>query len=366
MKHRLLFIFSALSSHEISCAFTTGPSGRRIARGSTFVTPSTLLVSINNSNGEASPKKGPPSSSESSRQSVLYYDKTTEDWQDRKRKKEKELNDRKIAVYHNKLQKNANDCSVCTVPDKIDASKIASSKTDKTNGVTPVRVEASTADKLLELKKSVNQLIQEPSVELADTLLILFSSFLMALTTVPTLPPTLMYAIYFCQDATLFLFAFGFLTRWLSSLEPRGSYFKDSLEWIDTVVVMLPFLFLTVPGLSEFFPPWLTSQTTLINLRLLRVLRFQRILQDEFTFSRFVAGLRFGPSEDPTSCVIVELWQLQLARVLLSVFTLLSVSTGLIYAAEHSVNPGIADYFSALYCKWSRLRNDLQISFADH
>jgi hypothetical protein len=45
----------------------------------------------------------------------------------------------------------------------------------------------------------------------------------------------------------------------------------------------------------------------------------------------------------------VRPYQLQLARVAVSIFTLVSVSTGLIYAAEHEVNPCIPDYFTALY-----------------
>ncbi len=45
----------------------------------------------------------------------------------------------------------------------------------------------------------------------------------------------------------------------------------------------------------------------------------------------------------------VRPYQLQLARVVISIFTLVSVSTGLIYSAEHEVNPAIPDYFTALY-----------------
>jgi hypothetical protein len=45
----------------------------------------------------------------------------------------------------------------------------------------------------------------------------------------------------------------------------------------------------------------------------------------------------------------VEEYQLQLARVLLSLFTLLSVATGLIYTCEHEVNQCISNYFTALY-----------------
>ena len=45
----------------------------------------------------------------------------------------------------------------------------------------------------------------------------------------------------------------------------------------------------------------------------------------------------------------VRPYQLQLARVLLSLFTLLSVASGLIYTCEHEVNAEIPDYFAALY-----------------
>jgi hypothetical protein len=281
--------------------------------------------------------------------------------------------DRQIIVYHNLLQKNANDCSVCTVPDKIDDNKIISSSSTESqqsssssqanikkngklmgNGITPpstTRTQQSLEQSLQNIKEKVHDLIHEPSIELADGGLILVSSFLSALSTCKGLfpPPTMSY-VTTLQDATLYFFAFGFVSRWFSSAAPRGTYFqKDPLEVVDIFVVAMPFLFLTVPGLADMMPSWLTGQTALINLRLLRVLRFQRILQDEFTFSRFVSGLKFPGKDDALSCVIVDLWQLQLARVLLSIFTLLSVATGLIYSAEHGVNPDIPDYFTALY-----------------
>jgi len=75
----------------------------------------------------------------------------------------------------------------------------------------------------------------------------------------------------------------------------------------------------------------------------LRLLRFQRVLSDLETFRQFEVGL-FGISPND-----VRSWQLQLARVLISIFTLLFVSTGLIYSAEHAVNPQIPDFFTALY-----------------
>ena len=45
----------------------------------------------------------------------------------------------------------------------------------------------------------------------------------------------------------------------------------------------------------------------------------------------------------------VRPYQLQLTRVIVSVMTLFNVAAGLIYQAEHVVNPDISNYFSALY-----------------
>ena len=46
---------------------------------------------------------------------------------------------------------------------------------------------------------------------------------------------------------------------------------------------------------------------------------------------------------------IIRKYHLQLARVLLSIFTLSTISAGLIYAAEHVVNPMLCDIPTALY-----------------
>jgi voltage-gated potassium channel Kch len=123
-------------------------------------------------------------------------------------------------------------------------------------------------------------------------------------------------------------------------------YFTQPSVLVDIVAVILPLLFATQPSSfwadSTFVPNWLTSSSGLINLRLLRILRLQRVLQDMDTFTKFEVALGISDSN-------VKAWQLQLARTVLSIFTLLSVSTGLIYTAEHDVNPNIPDYFTALY-----------------
>ena len=79
------------------------------------------------------------------------------------------------------------------------------------------------------------------------------------------------------------------------------------------------------------------------------MLKFQRILTDKDTFMKFELALGMRESD-------VRPYQLQLARVAVSIFTLVSVSTALIYAAEHEVNPQIPDYSTALYFGLTTLR----------
>ena len=59
-------------------------------------------------------------------------------------------------------------------------------------------------------------------------------------------------------------------------------------------------------------------------LRLLRVLRLQRYVKDIRSFRRFEAALGFNSLE-------VAPYQLEVARVVTSIITLLFISTGLIY-----------------------------------
>ena len=98
----------------------------------------------------------------------------------------------------------------------------------------------------------------------------------------------------------------------------------------------------TLSCVPLLLPKSVFNSPGLQNLLLLRILRFNRVLVNMNTFSRFELGLGLEYQA-------VRPYQLQLARVLLSIFTLLSVSSGLIYTTEHVANPEIPDYFAALY-----------------
>ena len=197
-----------------------------------------------------------------------------------------------------------------------------------------------------DFKLQVQTRINEPIVETIGAIMILFSSILVAVTTLPNIPPDVLVRMETLQEGLALLFLVEFITRWLSSDEERGKYVTQPLVLVDFAVVVLPLLLTTFPMLDTAFPEVLSGQSGLINLRLLRVLRLQRVLKDELTFSRFVYALQLN---DKASGVIVQQWELQLARVLLSIFTLLSVAAGLIFTTEHAVNPAFSDYFTALY-----------------
>lgn len=134
--------------------------------------------------------------------------------------------------------------------------------------------------------------------------------------------------------------------------------YNSKLTLRTKVVVILPLILSGLLPIWDFgvtsgilphstLPIWLVSSTAnsgsaLLNLRLLRIVKFQRVLTDENTYTKFSMALGMRKTE-------IRPYQLQLARVVVTIFTLVSVSTGLIYTAEHEVNPQIPDYFSALY-----------------
>ena len=225
-------------------------------------------------------------------------------------------------------------------------------------------------------KRRVQQFIEEPVIEFASAALILLSSILVAVDTLPNLPIRFIQPLETIQEILAYLFFVEFLTRWWSCTEDPKSftpsskksnggrrykyYITQPLVLVDVIVVVLPLLSTTLPLLSTTFPlldtafpDWLSGQSGLINLRLLRVLRLQRVLQDELIFSKFVYAINPYNNNNGmmkgSGAAIVQPWELQLARVVLSLFTLLSVAAGLIYTTEHLVNPDIEDYFTALY-----------------
>jgi hypothetical protein len=201
--------------------------------------------------------------------------------------------------------------------------------------------------------------LNQPTVEVTSASAVLLSSFLVAVCTLPNLPTVIMGGgdardlIGDVLNVINIAFAIEFFLRWFAAGNFKPIYLTKPLVALDIVVVLVPLFLmgslvplldsLGVEGGRQFIPSALQMNSAgLQNLLLLRILRLRRVLTDINTFTGFTLALGLRPSD-------IRPYQLQLARVLLSIFTLLSVASGLIYTTEHEVNPNIPDYFSALY-----------------
>jgi hypothetical protein len=210
--------------------------------------------------------------------------------------------------------------------------------------------------------------LNQPIVEVVAALSVLLSSLLVAISTLQGLPGPTSDAITQALIALDVLFAVDFFLRWYTAGQFKARYLTKPLAVVDIVVVILPLFLGTIMPLADLvvahfgdvsgndvqlvslssYSP-IHDSAGLQNLLLLRVLRLRRVLTDITTFGRFTAALGIGSINNSQLNTVVKPYQLQLARVLVSIFTLLSVATGLIYSAEHNVNPKIPDYFTALY-----------------
>jgi len=198
--------------------------------------------------------------------------------------------------------------------------------------------------------------LSQPKVEIGVIGLVILSCFLEAINTLGDLPSGIHRSIDAIDTVCVYIFAVEFFLRWWSSGLFRLRYLAKPLAAIDAIVVILPLVlsgflpiwdFCVMSGVFPHvgLPTWILSSSVnsaLLNLRLLRILKFQRVLSDENTYMNFELALGMRKTD-------VRPYQLQLARVLTSISTLVCVSTGLIYTAEHEVNPQIPDYFTALY-----------------
>lgn len=197
-------------------------------------------------------------------------------------------------------------------------------------------------------QKILAAVLREPMIEVFSVVLVVVSSLLVAFSTVNSIDLKTIANIIRAENVIACIFAFEFFTRWYSQFTWKGivNYLLQPLVVVDLVVVILPLIPLLVPPVSagayDMLPSWLFSSAGLVNLRLLRVLRLQRVLTNMDTFADFQMALGIPRTE-------VKPYKLELARVVLSLFTLLSISTGLIYSTEHTANPDIPSYFDALY-----------------
>ena len=184
--------------------------------------------------------------------------------------------------------------------------------------------------------RTVRRAVENPKFELVSLVALVAVSLSYAIGTLESLGQTERFVLTREEDIISVFFAVEFLLRWWGT-----SFSKRALVQPQSLIDCLsfaPLLFrLALTGEDSGF-----VEGDLAFLRLLRVLRLQRFLQDTTSFQRFGAALGF-------ESLNVKPLQLEIARVVTSIFTLLFISTGLIYNAEHLSNPDLPDYFTALY-----------------
>jgi voltage-gated potassium channel len=186
---------------------------------------------------------------------------------------------------------------------------------------------------------TLKSVLSMPIVEVFLAVLVLLSSIFVGIGTLESIPPRLASILSFGETAITTILIWEYVIRWrFNDFSLR--YVVQPLAIIDLIAI-LPAVVKVVALMGIAVPPDILNDA-LVNLRLLRILRLQRVLVDYETFQKFEFALGRSPSD-------TQPYQLQLARVVISVFTLLSVTAGLIYSAEHEVNPNIPDYFTALY-----------------
>jgi len=136
------------------------------------------------------------------------------------------------------------------------------------------------------------------------------------------------------ENSISVVFLVEYLLRWYANSLAPGYLTKPSA--VIDLISFLPLLIDLMMGSQGAAVP------DLAFLRLLRVLRLQRYLQDTESFNRFQEAVGIEQTA-------VRPYQLELARVGSSLLTLIFIATGSIYEAEHAVNENIPDFFTALY-----------------
>jgi len=187
----------------------------------------------------------------------------------------------------------------------------------------------------------VRRVAYSTRTNIADTLLLVISGFIFTLETVPNLlSPEVDLALRLTEDTIIVIFALEFFARWYGN-QLSLKFLTNPLSILD-ILSFAPFLALL--SLKYFFgnsdaDPF--SNTIFETVGLLRVLRLQSFIENLESFENL--------ADVVVPNIRVREWQLELARVGISLFTLVTVSAGIFYTCEHEVNPTMTNGFDALY-----------------
>lgn len=183
----------------------------------------------------------------------------------------------------------------------------------------------------LPFSKELHDFLVLPITEISVALLVLASCFLVAVETL-----TVERTYFLIEDTISCIFIAEYFARWYS----RGLKPRYLLRWamIIDFIAILPFGLQLTTG--QLGPSGLYTDYTF--LRLLRILRLQRFLRNPASFERLIGSVL------PVKIQVRE-FDLQLFRIFDQIFTLLFITSGLIYNAENAANDKFSDFFSAFY-----------------
>lgn len=194
--------------------------------------------------------------------------------------------------------------------------------------------------RVLPYAEGIDRIQRSSLAELSNALLVGFAFSIYVILTLPDVSLQTKNLLKLIEDFVTGLFLIDYLARWWSR-GLRPDYLLTSAMLFDAVS-MVPFVFgPLVPQLRG---------VDLIFFKLLRVLRIYRYFRP-LAFENIVRIL--NPPEVAEKIIEsmrgMRPLQLQLVRTGGVVVTLLFVTAGLAYEAEHRVNPAFASFFESLY-----------------
>jgi len=185
---------------------------------------------------------------------------------------------------------------------------------------------------VLPFAREIDAFQRLPLTQAANAALAGLACILFAVNTLPAFQ--LRDSVALVEDIISALFAIDYFLRWYSrGLSP--SYLLNGYMLLDAATILPLLLQALMPG---------SKITTLNFLRLLRTARVYRLLQPRLV--KELGRDLFGIDPDKNN---ISAYQLQLIRSFGIVFTLIFIVAGLMYTAEHEINPQLSDFFSSFY-----------------
>jgi voltage-gated potassium channel len=183
----------------------------------------------------------------------------------------------------------------------------------------------------LPLARELDEALNSPAYELVLTGMIVTVSALYAIETLPQLTEQLRTLLMRIEAFISSIFVVEYLLRFYSQgLDPR--YLLRKAMLIDFVSI---FPLLVAQGLvNDAFELQFVRL-----LRVIRILRLERLVEED-TFRRFFLGRADAAYAE---------YKLRIAQIVFTLASIIWVTSGLIYDAEHGSNPQFQTYFDALY-----------------